>query len=207
MTGTVDTVGKNKDDFFKLVASVEYHPSTGDVPAPAVNNNPSADPHAGMDMSAMGALIAQPTSQNLLAWVAPEGWKEEAGTHMRMATFHSALDPKAIDCSMIALGGPACGVDANLNLLMGQLGLPVADDNLKQLIVTAMDVKTKDGMGVKVFDFTHLQPQASSTDRSMMAAMIDVNQTTVFVKMTGSIESIKQNKDNFLKLLSSITRK
>ena len=70
-----------------------------------------------------------------------------------------------------------------------------------------MDVKTKDGMGVKVFDFTHLQPQASSTDRSMMAAMIDVNQTTVFVKMTGSIESIKQNKDNFLKLLSSITRK
>lgn len=194
MAGTVDTVGKNKDDFFKLAGSIEYHA-------------PSANPHAGLDMSAMGGLISQPTSQNLLAWASPEGWKEEAGAHMRMATFHQIADPQAIDCSIIALGGPAGGLEANLNRWMGQLGLQVSDDNLKQLIISAQDFTTKGGLKAKVFDFTILQTRGVPSDKSMIAAMITVDQTTVFVKMTGSIGSVKQNKDNFLKLLGSIVRK
>jgi len=209
MAGTVDTVGKNKSDFFKLVGSIEYRGPVAhavDI-LPGANMNPSADPHAGLDMSAMGGLIAQPTSQNLLAWVSPEGWKEEAGTHMRMATFHLIADPQAIDCSIIGLAGPAGGPEANLNRWMGQLGIQASDDNLKRLIISTQDIKTKDGLEAKVFDFTNIQAQGNPSDKSMIAAMIDVDQMTVFVKMTGSIESVKQNKDNFLKLLGSITRK
>ena len=210
MAGTVDTVSKNKDDFFKLVGSVEYHAPSADAvtnPGAEMNPNPSADPHAGLDMSAMGGIIDTPTSQNILAWVSPEGWKEEAGTHMRMATFHLIADPNAIDCSIIALGGPAGGLDPNLERWLGQLGLQASDDNLKTLSASSQIVKTKDGLEIKAFDFTILQTQGNPSDRSMMVAMIPVGQTTVFVKMTGSIESVKQNKDNFLKLLKSITRK
>jgi len=207
MAGTVDTVGKNKEAFFKLVGSVEYHPNLPANIAPPAAMNAAADPHAGLDMSAMAGLIDQPTSQNLLAWTNPDGWTEEAGKHMRMATFHQTADPNAIDCYIIALGGPAGGVEANLSRWLGQLGLPASEDNVKQLIVSAQDVKTKDGMGAKVFDFTNLQAQASASDKSMLAAMVDVNQTTVFVKMTGTLQTIKQNKDNFLKLLGSMAHK
>ncbi len=209
MAGTVDTVGKNKDDFFKLVGSIEYHAPSSDtmIPTPGAGTNPSSDPHAGSDMSVMAGLISQPTSQNLLAWVSPEGWKQEAGTHMRMATFHPIADPSAIDCSIIALAGPAGGPEANLDRWMGQLGLQVTDDNLKQLIISAQDFKTKDGLEGKVFDFTNLQAQGLPSDQSMIAAMIALDKTTVFVKMMGSIEAVKHNKNNFLKLLGSITRK
>ncbi len=203
MTGTVGSVNRNKEGFFKLAGSVEFHGQSG-APAPAMN---AADPHAGLDMSSMGALISQPTSQNLLVWTSPEGWKEEPGTHMRMATFHALADPKAIDCSIIALVGPAGGPEANLTRWMGQIGLQPSDDHLKQLIVSAQDIKTKDGLDARVFDFTGLQAQADPSETSMVAAMISVDQTTVFVKMTGSIASVKQNRDNYLKLLGSIARK
>ena len=207
MAGTVDTVGKNKDDFFKLVGSVDYQaPSVNTMAPPAIMNTP-ADPHAGLDMSAMGGLVEAPTSQNILAWGTPDGWKQEAGTHMRIVTFHPVIDPGAVDCYIIALGGPAGGLEANLERWMGQLGLPASDDNVKQLIISAQDSKTKDGLPAKVFDFTALQSQGSPSDKSMMVAMISLDQTTVFVKMTGTIETVKQNKDNFLKLIGSITRK
>jgi hypothetical protein len=208
MAGTVDTVSKNKDDFFKLVSSVEYHAPSAGTTSPGAEMNPtSMDPHAGLDMSAMGGIIDTPTSQNILAWVSPDGWKEEAGMHMRIASFHPIADPNSIDCYIIALAGPAGGLEANLERWLGQLGLQPSDDNVNQLTKSAQIFNTKDGLEVKVFDFTTLQTQGNSSDKSMIVAMIPVGQTTVFVKMTGSIESVKQNKDNFLNLLRSITRK
>ncbi len=186
--------------------SIPQAPQANPTSAPAADVLP-ADPHAGLDMSAMGGLISQTTSQNLLAWGRPEGWKQEAGTHMRMATFHQVADPQAIDCSIIALGGPAGGPEANLSRWMGQLGLQVSDDNLKQLLMSVQNLTTKGGLEAKVFDFTILQTKGNPSDKSMIAAMMTVDQTTVFVKMTGSMEAVKQNKDNFLKLLGSMTRK
>jgi hypothetical protein len=158
-------------------------------------------------MSAMGGIIEAPNSQNFLAWSDPDGWKEEAGKHMRMASFLQADDPKAIDCYIIALAGPAGGLEANLQRWLDQLGLGASDDNVKQLIASVQTLKTKDGLEIKFFDFTVMQPQGNPTDKTMLAAMIALDKTTVFVKMTGSIASVKQNKDNYLKLLGSITRK
>ena len=210
MSGTVDTVKSNKADFLKLVNSIEPHMAPADTSSPAVTANPmgpNADPHAGLDMSAMGGLIDAPTSQNILTWAAPEGWTEEAGKHMRMVSFHEMADPKAIDCYIIALAGPAGGIEANLERWLGQLGLQSTADMVNQLSASAKSVTSKDGLEIKVYDFTSLQTQGSPTDNSMIAAMVPVDSTTVFVKMTGSIASVKQNKDNFLKLLGSIARK
>ena len=209
MSGTVETVKKNKEDFFKLAGSVEFHKPAGDVPAPGAEMNPSAaaDPHAGLDMSAMGGIIDAPTQQNILAWSAPDGWKEEAGKHMRMVSFHSTADPNAIDCYIIALAGPAGGLEANLERWAGQLGLQSTEDSIKQLLLSVQELKTKDGLDAKVFDFTNLQAQASPSDKSMLVAMIALDKTTVFVKMTGSIQAVKENKDNFIKLLGSISQK
>ena len=207
MTGTLDTVSKNKDDFFKLVGSVEYHTPSAGAASPGAGMNSPADPHAGLDMAAMGGVIEAPTTQNILAWDVPGGWKEEPGKHMRMASFHSVAEANAVDCYIIALAGPAGGLEANLERWLGQLGLLATNDTIKQLVRSAQTLKTKDSLEVKVFDFSGLQAQGSSSDKTMIVAMIALDKTTIFVKMTGSIEAVKQNKDNYLKLLGSIVRK
>jgi len=178
------------------------------TPSVPVAQTIPADPHAGLDMSSIGIPSGMNSSMsNMFSWTVPQGWKEESGGGIRLATFHLLTDKEAVDCSIVTLGGMAGGLEANLNRWMGQLGLQVSDDNLKQLLMTVQNLKTKDGLEAKVFDFTNIQAQGNSSDKSMLAAMIDVDQTTVFVKMTGSIEAVKQNKGNFLKLLGSIMRR
>jgi len=151
-------------------------------------------------------VIEPPQESGNLSWDVPQGWKQEAGEGMRLASFHPVSDAKTIDCSIVSLSGAAGGLEANLNRWMGQLGLEVSDDHLKQLILSAQDVQTKGGIEAKVFDFTNLQAQGSPSDKSMIAAMINVDLTTVFIKMTGSMGSVKQYRDDFLKLLRSIVR-
>jgi hypothetical protein len=201
---------KPQESHYKEVVTETPQVSTSSVPVAATmppDQTMPANPHAGLDMSAMAGLIDMPTSQNFLAWVSPKGWKEEAGKHMRLVTFHTIADPKAIDCYIIALAGPAGGLEANLERWLGQLNLQATNDNVKQLSASAQIVNTKDGLEAKVFDFSTLQSQGSPTDESMVVAMIALDKTTVFVKMTGTIGSVKQNKDNFLKLVGSIARK
>jgi len=152
-------------------------------------------------------IVIPAPQQNILNWVSPDAWREETGQHMRMVSFHAITDPNAIDCYIIALAGPAGGLEANLQRWLGQLNLPADVDQVNQLISTAQSFKTKDGLDVKVFDFTNLQSSEAKSDKSMMAAMIALDKTTIFVKMNGTIDTVNQNKDNFLKLIGSITRK
>jgi hypothetical protein len=166
------------------------------------------DPHAGMDMASMGSVLGQTApTESSISWTVPEGWKEEPPSPMRLATFHSVKDSDSIDCSIISLGGPAGGVEANLTRWLGQLGLASSSDILKSLMKEAPVVKTKDGMEIKVYDFSSLQKGAEASDKSMMAAMIQVENSTIFIKLTGSLEEVKQNKGPFLELLGSISRK
>lgn len=167
----------------------------------------SSNPHSGMDMAAMGGVIAAPVAQDMLSWECPKGWKEKPGEHMRMASFYLGDDPKAIDGYIIALRGPAGVLESNLPRWSQQIGLKASDDDLKQMAHLAQSIKTKDGLDVKVFDFTTLQSQGKPSDKSLMAAMIVLGDTSIFVKMTGSLESVGQNKSNFLKLIGSIVRK
>lgn len=96
-----------------VIPAVQTMPVT---PLPADRTTP-ADPHAGLDMSAMGAALGMDSLMgNMFTWTAPEGWKQEAGGAMRLATFHLRSDAKAIDCSIVSLGGMAGGLEANLRL-------------------------------------------------------------------------------------------
>lgn len=219
MTGTVETVSANKGDFFKLVQSIDAKDgATAAVAAPDENFDilkhaqtaleMGKDPHAGMDMNSMGQMMEKiGPSSSILAWTLPATWKEVQASHMRMASFQLASDPKAFDCSIISLGGPAGGLEANLERWAGQLGISFSPELLGRLTGSASSVKTKDGMDIKVYDFSLLQPDAQPTDKSMLTSMILVDKATVFVKLTGSVDTVKKNKDAFIQLLSSIHRK
>ena len=103
---------KPQESHYKEV--VLQAPQVNNPSVPAAATTP-ADPHAGLDMSAMGAALGMNNpNSNMFTWDVPQGWKQEAGTGMRLATFHLLSDEKAIDCSLVSLGGMAGGLEANL---------------------------------------------------------------------------------------------
>jgi len=191
MAGSIEAVSRNKGKFMDLVRSV--HSKPGAAPAPSEGAMPAA-----MLPTANSAV------QGKLAWQAPAGWQEQPASGMRMATFRLASDPQKIDCYILSLGGMAGGLEANLSRWMGQIGLDASAEHVQQLISSSQSLKTQDGQDIKVYDFTAIQKGAPASDKSMMAAVLSTAGATVFVKMTGTIEAVGQNRDSFLELVKSI---
>ncbi len=148
-------------------------------------------PHAGLglDLSATAGKIA---------WDVPAGWRSEPASAMRLATFRLADDPQAMDASIVSLPGGAGGLEANLKRWLGQINLQVSDQELAEFISSSKD---------QVFDFTRLQTKASGEAKSMLAALVELNEATVFVKLTGSKHVVQKNKNSFLGLVKSIRLK
>ena len=142
---------------------------------------------------------SSPTEEGALSWRLPQGWVEEKNeSQMRMATFRLAADPDAFDCSIVLLPGGAGGLEANLKRWMGQIKLEAGDEEFKQFINRSSN---------NVFDFSKLQVGQEPQTESMIAAMIELNNQTIFVKLKGTSASVTANKKEFLSLSSSVKSK
>lgn len=172
--------------------------------------NPSAmmgDPHAGLGLD-IPMVNATTRVQSDLTWDVPSGWQEVAGSGMRIATFKRADNPDAIDVSIVTLSGPAGGLEANLTRWAGQISLDLtANDGLSKLIDSAQILKTQNGLELKIFDFTQLQKGLDQSEKSTVAAMVEINGSTVFVKMTGTVKTVTDNLESFKTLSRSVRPK
>lgn len=172
--------------------------------------NPSAmmgDPHAGLGLD-IPMVNATTRVQSDLTWDVPSGWQEVAGSGMRVATFKRADNPDAIDVSIVTLSGPAGGLEANLTRWAGQISLDLtANDGLSKLIDSAQVLKTQGGLELKIFDFTQLQKGLDPSGKSTVAAMLEINGSTVFVKMTGTVKTVTDNLESFKTLSQSVRSK
>ena len=105
--------------------------------------DPHGDPHAFMkdapfmgfdhpDISGMQMADAQndpqlqkaldaSVSKVPLSWGTPDGWSEEKGGGMRVATFRAKDDAGGIECSVVSLGGQAGGSQSNVIRWMKQI--------------------------------------------------------------------------------------
>jgi hypothetical protein len=133
--------------------------------------------------------------RTLIAWQTPSGWQEQGASQMRLATWHLAVNPAEFDCSLVALPGDAGGVKANLKRWMGQIGLEIPENRLDQFITDSPN---------HIFDFTRLQKGQPAGTPSMIAAISDIQGTTVFVKLKGSIKVVERNREDFINLVQSI---
>jgi hypothetical protein len=165
------------------------------------------DPHAGLGLDI--PIIKKHTREdNTLAWDIPAGWQEEPGSGMRVATFKLAQNPDEIDVSIVSLGGIAGGLEANLARWATQINLKLAaDDDLPKLISGATTLTTRDGSKAQIFDFTQLQQGQDPSTKSTIAAILELDDTTVFVKMTGTIQAVLKNKEAFQQLTQSVRKK
>jgi hypothetical protein len=99
------------------------------------------------------------------------------------------------------LGGAAGGVEANVVRWLDQLGLQLTGEELAQFLADGEAVAAGDGMHLTVYDFTRL---AAPGGDSMLAAVGQVLDQTLFVKMSGDGDLVAAARGDFLRLVGSL---
>ena len=132
-----------------------------------------------------------------LRWTAPKGWKEIAGSGMRVAGFELPKGPGKAEVTVVALPGDVGGELANVNRWRGQLALPpIAETGLPAARAT---VHCRLG-SLFVYDFTG----EGGKKTRLVAGMISLSGTTWFFKLMGDEAAVAAAKPAFLKLLAGL---
>lgn len=144
---------------------------------------PGAAPGGGMEAPASTAL----------AWDDPPGWKREAGSGMRVASYKV---PGDVEVTIISLAGAAGGDLDNVNRWRGQVGLPP----IKTLEGAVIPVETGHGAG-RMVEFDGAGAHAG---KKMVAVIKDEHGTAWFFKMTGPAAAVAKAKPALVQMLRSL---
>jgi len=172
---------------------------TSHRPADPASGMPAGAP-SGMAPGMAGDVPAppRPSGAAALKWKLPSGWGESFPGGMRFATFKVPGAGK-IDGSVVTLPGDAGGELPNVNRWRGQIGLGPTDDG--GLAAARTTVKSRVG-AVNVYDFT-----SDGTRKSrLIAAIVMVDGSAWFIKLTGDAEPVTAARPAFLQLLGSLYR-
>jgi hypothetical protein len=132
-----------------------------------------------------------------LRWTAPAGWKESAGTGMRLATIVPPGAGKA-EATVVALPGESGGELANVNRWRGQIGLSPIDES--GLASARSTVRTKVGPA-SLYSFAgHGEPKMA-----MLAAVVVYEGTSWFLKLSGDEDAVKRARTGFVSLVASLS--
>jgi hypothetical protein len=135
--------------------------------------------------------------------VSPEGWSEEKGQGMRLATFISEGQQGRVECSLISLSGMAGGLEANINRWVGQLGSdPMAPDVLADFISSQEVFTTDNGHEGVLVDLTPMAADGG-TGEAMMIGVVEHEGVTVFAKLTGTVDALRDERTKLLALCRS----
>jgi hypothetical protein len=112
----------------------------------------------------------------------PAGWTvQPEGDPLRLAGFWAG-DGK-VDVSIVQLEGDAGGLTANVVRWLGQAGLPA--DLAESILAAAEPVQTATGQRGVVVDFTGHTAADLTQSRSIVGAIVDAGDHTLFVKAMG----------------------
>jgi hypothetical protein len=128
-----------------------------------------------------------------LAWSLPAGWTvQPEGDPMRLTGFwapdpdmtsQGEPDPKPVDVSLVQLEGDAGGLEANVTRWLGQIQVPAS--LAAQAIAAAEPVRTATGQQGLIVDFTGFLSGDMTQSKSIVGAIIDAGDHTLFVKAMG----------------------
>lgn len=139
-------------------------------------------------------------------WTSPEGWREEAGSGMRLASFSIERDGGKASCTIISLGGAAGGLEANVRRWLGQLNVEVPPPNEFFAFLERQErIESEGGLKGVVVDLSELSGGAPDKD-SMLAALFTMDGSTLFVKLTAPRALLAGEKDAFIRLCASLRR-
>ncbi len=130
-----------------------------------------------------------------LAYQLPAGWQEKPLSTMRLASFDAvAPNGKKADVSVVSLAGIAGGDLANVNRWRGQVKLPPIDE----------DTLAKSAEHVNANGHDFLVVDLAGGSQRILAAILDENERSWFIKMTGEDVAVAAQKSAFLDFLRSL---
>jgi hypothetical protein len=127
-------------------------------------------------------------------WTAPAGWTQGPAKQMRLVTF-VPNDAPGVECYVTVLGGSAGGVEANVNRWRQQLHLaPLSADAVKALPT------------VPVLGRPAQLAEIDGGAVGMLGLVCELGQQTVFVKMTGPMDSLRAQRGQFVAFCKSLAQ-
>ncbi len=146
-----------------------------------------------------GSVVDMP-----LSWSVPDGWIALPAEGMRAVTFKSENFGAPMECSVIILHAKSGSVKDNVLRWAGQIDIQLTEEQLKEFIDQQKTLSTAEGWLAGVFDFTRLQKDENSDKPSMMAAIVQLPQAGVYIKMTATKAAIIANQKPFEQLVLSL---
>ena len=137
-------------------------------------------------------------------YVLPPTWQEKSLSPMRLASFKAiAPNGKETDVSVVSLPGMAGGDLANVNRWRGQVKLgPIDEDSLAR---SAEHIKAN-GHDFLVVDLVSEGPIGEQNQKErILAAILDENDRSWFIKMTGEDQAVASQKSAFTDFLRGLT--
>ena len=136
-----------------------------------------------------------------LVWKTPPAWQELPRDGIRLGAFRLEQGGRSVETTVVMLGGPAGGVEANVIRWLDQLGLQLTGEDLAQFLAAGEPVSTGDGMRLTMYDFTRIEAPRGD---SMLVAVGPVLDQTLFVKMSGDEALVAAARADFMNLVASL---
>lgn len=129
------------------------------------------------------------------AWTTPQGWAEKPARQMRLVTVGPAGDPR-VECFVTVLAGAGGGLEANVNRWRSQLKLaPLAADAIAEL--PTLDVLGRKAQVVEI----------DGGQVGMFGLVCEMGEQSLFVKMTGPMDALRQERGSFDAFCTSLVRR
>jgi hypothetical protein len=141
-------------------------------------------------------------------WDTPKGWSEvRKSTGMRLATFSIKSQNRESLCTIIPLKGAAGGTRANVIRWLGQINLKMepGSQTVEKFLAAGEKLQIPGNFPAVLFDFTTVT--AGPEDKSILATIITLKNSTIFINMTGVKSHLTENREKFKALSQSFTIK
>lgn len=198
MTGPAKLVAGEKDAFLALAKSFR----AAGAPDPQANAQPDASPlqpeasHAAATSTSESKPASPHPQANAtdapLSWTLPEGWRPAPEKPMRAASFFTGPGEE-VECYVSIFPGEAGGVLANVNRWRGQLDLPE---------LTQIDVEHLESIPMLGRKAVVVEGEGKGT--KLVGAACPGSERSVFVKMTGPAELVREQRGAFLAFCMSL---
>lgn len=188
MTGPAALVEAEKDRFIQFCASLDKQATAPSTPPPA--------------MAAAGAPQSEGRALEL-AWDVPPGWEPTAERPMRLVTFSVSGAPE-VECYVSVFGHMAGGLEANLNRWRAQMGVVEPISAVEMAEMPTIEILGRPAVLLAVTGpYTGMAGETRENYR-MLAAACELDDASVFVKMTGPADAVEEQRDAFMAFCSSL---
>jgi hypothetical protein len=216
MTGPREVVARERGGFDAFCASLSVvRPDDGDAHGPHDGHDHGAEMPETQSATAGSAATGGATdvaaatrppssSGGGFAWEAPEGWRTGPHRATRVVTFLLGAGG-ATECYVSVLGGDGGGVEPNLDRWRDQLGLapftPAEFASLPTVEVLGVEAAIFEGYGT----FSGMGSDERG-DAGVLGIVCPQADSAVFVKMVGSSDDVRAQRENFLRFCRSLRR-